>query len=158
MSELLEVVFEGVLKENVIPLYLSLIGNPDTIVGVQCSEQIPGLLDNEIDENDLEAALGFPRDFVMLVKLNYIDLNGLSLPKVLLRIVKYGEMYDIDFNFEFENLKNLDAATSFASLHVYCKKLAENFKVSKLFCGIEPASDEDTRYFTNDNIGPLIIT
>ena len=28
--------------------------------------------------------------------------------------------------------------------------------MAEFFCGMEPASDEDTRYFTNEMLGPLV--
>ena len=157
MSSLFEVVFENVVKSNVIRLLLLLIAGAGRIVNAQCSEDIRLIVAGELDAKALDSVLNFQGDVTLSINLGDLKVGGVILPKVLLRLVKYGEQYDIDFNFDSNELENVDMMSLVTQLHDHAKEIARDNDVDTFFGGMEPASDEDTRYFTNNDFGPLLI-
>lgn len=155
MSSLLEVVFENVHKNNVIRLLMLQIAASSKVINVQCSEDIELMNGDELDVNALSYLLSFDGDVSALINLNDMKINGITMPNVLLRLVKYSEQYDIDFNFDSDEIDNIDMTILVAELHHHAKEVARDHNIANFFCGMEPASDEDTRYFTNESLGPL---
>jgi hypothetical protein len=157
MSNLLEVVFENVCTRNVGQLLLSLIAGAGRIVNAQCSEDIRLIVSGELDANALNFVLKFQGDVNLSINIGDLEFGGVILPNVLLRLVKYGEQYDIDLNFDPYELENVDMMGLVKQLHDHAKEIARDSGVDTFFGGMEPASDKDTRYFTNDDFGPLLI-
>lgn len=91
----------------------------------------------------------------MIIKLSNLNIAGCIIPSVLLRLVKYEDQYDIDFNFDESDIADVGAAALMKKLHGYISELGKGYQVRDWFGGIEPASDEDTRYFTGSELGPL---
>ena len=157
MSNLFEVVFENVVKSNAIRLLMLLTAGAGRIINAQCSEDVRLIIAGELDANALDSILNFHGDVTVLIRLNEMKVGDIILPNVLLRLVKYGELYDIDFNFDSNEFENVGMMNLVTELHDYVKEIARNHNVDTFFGGMEPAWDEDTRYFTNDNLGPLSI-
>lgn len=153
---MLEVVFENVLKTKVIQLFVLLVMASRRVVNVQCREDIELMNEGELDVDSLSSLLNFDGDVSVLVSLNDMNIGGVTLPNVLLRLVKYGDCYDIDFNFDTEEVENTDMTALVAELHHHAQQIAGEHRMAEFFCGMEPASDEDTRYFTNEMLGPLV--
>lgn len=157
MSSLFEVVFENIAKSNVIRLLLLLIAGAGKIINAQCSEDIRLIVSGELDVKALDSVLNFQGGVAVLINLDYLKVGGVILPKVLLRLVKYGEQYDIDFNFDSNDLENVDMMSLVTELHDHAKEIAKDHDVGAFFGGMEPAADEDTRFFTNNDWGPMSI-
>ena len=155
MSSLFEVVFENVVKSNVIRLLMLLIAGAGRITNIQCSENIRLIIEGDLDVKALDSVLSFHGDVTVLINLVDMKIGGVTLPKVLLRWVKYGDLYDIDFNFDSNDLEDMGMMNLVTALHGDIKEIAKDNGVVAFFGGMEPASDEDTRYFTNDVLGPL---
>ncbi|MCL1126249.1 hypothetical protein [Shewanella surugensis] len=155
MSSLLEVVFENVLKTKVIQLLMLLVSTSRRIINIQCSENIELMNEDKLDMNLLSNLLNFDGDISALISLNGMNIGSITLPNVLLRLVKYGDHYDIDFNFDSKEVDNIDMTALVVELHHHAKEIARDHSMAEYFCGMEPASDEDTRYFTNETLGPL---
>lgn len=155
MSNLIEVVFEGVAKGCVMQLLALLIQSAEKLTGIQCSENIVLLVNDELSEEALNQLLNFNGDVSVLFNLQDVKLGSIVLPSVQLRLVKYGSDYDIDFNFDYNELENVSMTTLINSLHSKAKTLASEFDITSFYGGMEPASDEDTRYFTDEEKGPL---
>lgn len=157
MPSLLEVVFENVVENNVTRFLMLLIAGAEKIVNVQCSEDIRLIVASDIDATALDSVLSFQGSVTVLINLDDVKVGSIIVPKLLLRLVKYGEQYDIDLNFDPNDLENLDMLTLVTELHDHARKIASEHDVKTFFGGIEPAVDEATRYFTNDELGPVLI-
>ena len=155
MSKLLEIMFENVFEDNVIPLLLMLIGKPRNIIKVQCSEETNLVIDGRLDVYALNFVLKNNGDVTVIISLYSIEFGDVLLPKALLRLVKYGKKYDIDFTFDSNELEKTDMDNLLSELHGHAIEIAKDNDIGAFFCGMEPASDEDTRYFTNYKLGPL---
>lgn len=157
MANLIEVVFEGVAKNCFTKLLSLLIVNTGKIFDADCIEDISVFEDDILSEKGVEEFLNFYGDVTILVNVGELRLESLVLPVVQIRLLKYEEEYDIDFNFDLNEVKDVSKTVLVTLLYAYVKKLAVNCNVSSFYCGMEPASDEDTRYFTNEEMGPLTI-
>lgn len=155
MSNVIEVVFENVLKIKVIKLLMFLKETSGRLVNVQCSEDIELMKQGDIDVFVLDSLLNFEGNVSVLLNLSDMKIGDIILPNILLRLVKYGGYYDIDFNFDSEDIENIDIMAVIVELHHYVKEVAREYNISNFFCGVEPASDQITRYFTNESLGPL---
>ena len=155
MTNLLEIVFEGINKGYIIQTLIRLISDAKCIVGVECTENTELMYDGKLNMKALESALNFNGDVSILIKLQDMKAGNAILPSVLLRLVKYDDQFDIDFNFDASELKNLEVTLLMKYLHIYAKEIARDFNIENFFGGMEPASDKSTRYFTNQIVGSL---
>lgn len=155
MSNLIEVVFENVGKNCVLQLLKLLITSLENIISIECTENPSLFKEGQLSEEGINPFLDFEDDVTVLIKIRSIDLGSIILPNVQLRLLKYEGQYDIEFNFDSNELENTTTTTLVKELHAYAKRIAIECGISDFCCGMEPASDEDTRYFTNDELGPL---
>jgi len=81
--------------------------------------------------------------------------SGVVLVNVHLRVLRYGgDVYDVELNF-IPGIAECDfPAVLMASLHKFAIRLGEANEVDNYYAGIEPASDEETRFFTGMGRGP----
>ena len=155
MADLLEVVLENILRSKVCQLLMLLLGQAGQITEIQCSEAIKFSSETNISKDEIESFLNLPDNASLIIKLSSLNIAGCIIPSVLLRLVKYGDQYDIDFNFDESDITSMDTTALMKQLHGHVSELGKTYGVSDWFGGIEPASDEDTRYFTGDELGPL---
>ena len=155
MSSLIEVVFENIAKRNATQLLMTLITSAKQTVSTQCSEDVAIMDGEKLNTIILNSALNYKDNLTALFNLRELKVGGTVLPKVLLRLVKYADQYDIDFNFDKSGLDNQNLMPLITELQNFANNLATDYDVKNVFGGMEPASDEDTRYFTNKVLGPL---
>ena len=155
MTDLLEVVLENVSCSNVCQLFLVLLGHAGQIIKVQSNEPIEISSEADISQDEIESFINLTNDASLIIKLRDLNLAGIIIPSVLLRLVKYGDQYDIDFNFDESDISDVGTTELMKELNVYISDLGKTYQVGEWFGGMEPASDEDTRYFTNTEDGPL---
>ena len=71
------------------------------------------------------------------------------------RLLRYdGDCYDVEINF-IPGEAECASSSVMGAVHEYAKRLAAEHAISTYFAGMEPARDEDTRYFTGGDGGPL---
>lgn len=155
MTNLFEVVFENLVKSSAIRLLLLLISCAERVINVQCSDDIKLPDFGDFDRKTLESVLSFEGDISVFINLDGMSFGSLVLPKVLLRLVKYNDKFDIDFNFDVNELKNTGMTNLAKNLHSHTKDIAREYEIATFFGGMEPASDVDTRYFTNGSMERL---
>jgi len=155
MSDILEIVLENIPHQNVFRVLRLLLEQSGKILEVECSEKIKINIDNGVSKMDIENFMHLSEDACLFLKLDYIHLAKFKIPLVLIRLVKYGGLFDIDFNFEESDIANMGAAELMGSLHPSISELCEKNDVNNWFGGLEPAVDEETRYFTGKKLGPL---
>jgi hypothetical protein len=90
----------------------------------------------------------------MLVNICNLKVGEIVISSVLVRVLKYEGVFDIDFSFD-ENDVVLRGQAAVDVLLTYSKEMADKFEVANCFYGVEPASDEDTRFFTSGELGPF---
>lgn len=59
--------------------------------------------------------------------------------------------------FDSADIETTDRQSVVTKLAVGAAAIANRAEVSEYYCGFEPASDEKTRLFSRDKIGPLVV-
>jgi hypothetical protein len=154
VAGLLEVVFELVDKGSVLPLLTEIINGAESVVSTQCSETFPVWRDCQIQLDAISAAINFEGEICVLVNVRNLKVRELIISAVLVRVLKYDGMFDVDFSFD-ESDVGLRGRAVLDALLAYSKGMADKIEVASYFYGVEPASNEETRFFTNGVLGPL---
>lgn len=91
------------------------------------------------------------------VEVPVLDVGGrVALRDVHVRLLRYdGDVYDVEINFIPASAAGTNPFVMRA-VHDYANGLGTKHAVTRYFAGMEPASDEDTRYFTGTEIGPYM--
>jgi len=76
------------------------------------------------------------------------------LRNVHVRILRYDDQYDIEVNFVPRDAEGGSPEGIMDALHQYAMHLSQRHHVDSYYAGLEPASDEETRYFTGAVRGP----
>ncbi|MEQ5776708.1 hypothetical protein J4E05_14350 [Thalassospira sp. NFXS8] len=155
MEELIEVVLEDVPHGDLLSVVMYLVKDYKNVVDVQCSEHLSTPLNCQNIEDVVVDFTKIEEGAALILRLNSLDVAGEMVPSVLLRVVKYEEKYDVDFNFSESDLKRVEKFFFIRKLQFFTSEVAKKYKIPSFFCGVEPASDEDTRYFTGQYLGPL---
>ncbi|WP_194868956.1 hypothetical protein [Pseudoalteromonas sp. PPB1] len=156
MAELLEIVIENVMRSHVCQLLTSLLKQAGKVLEVRCSEAIQLSSATDISTDDIASFISLSEDATLYIKLESLCIDGTNIPSVLLRLVKYNSHFDIDFNFDEDDIVSEETTVLMKKLQVYASKLVAGHEVGNWFGGIEPASDENARYFTRGSLGPLV--
>lgn len=87
---------------------------------------------------------------------NVLDFNILdtTLNVVGLQVLKYSLKYDLNIDFQ---VGELIGKVSVIDLQKFASLLSVRLKALHYYCGFEPAYDQNTRLFTGNYIGPLIL-
>lgn len=156
MKNLLEVVFESIDKSSVIPVLNKLCFDTKQIISAECNENFELMKDGHLNLNVLETVLNFNENITVFLKIKSMIIEDVPLSSVLLRIVKYDDQFDIDFSFDANEIQSIDIVSLMKRIHSFSKNISEEFRIANFFGGVEPASDETTRYFTRNVLGPMI--
>ncbi len=150
MSELFEIVLENIPKLKVCSVYLNLLKEAGEIEELQCSERLCSASPKNISKRLVKSFLDLPCDATLTVKLNYLTMNEYDIPSVLLRLVKYGDKFDIDFNFDESAVNDFGVEVLMKKMHAKISKMAKQHNINNWFGGMEPACDTETRFFTKE--------
>lgn len=154
MSDLVELLFEGVPDNRVNDFLSVIIGESD-------------VLSARFSEDDVERNVFFGFDFFDLLCKNpnvsktfsfemtclYIGFAEIESPFV--QVIFSDGLFDVSISFSKEDLTS-KVGGRFVELMRGANKATESFCVREVVCGYEPASDYETRFFTNDVIGPIL--
>jgi hypothetical protein len=77
------------------------------------------------------------------------------LPFCGIAVYKFEDSIDVEINFKLSDLKDGDDKELATNLMKLSDSISKKFDIENYFCGLEPASDEETRIFTKQKIGPL---
>ena len=132
-EELLEVVFEGLDSDKAVRVARMMIGG---------EPELPTL-----DEGVRETALA-----------NLKLKGGMSIKNAHVRVLCYeGPAYDVEVNFTVGDADARSKSELQSNLHSFSLELAGECGVQTCYAGLEPAADEGTRIFTNENAGPVFL-
>lgn len=154
MAELLEVVFEGVSQNVALPLLKKIISDATFVTGAECSEEIIVWRNNHIQWDAVKVAIDYDGDISVLVSVQGWDVSGALIDSALVRLVKYQDVFDIDISFD-EKDPGLCGIDVVETLFLYSRTIVEDFTFDNCYFGVEPASDEASRFFSNEKYGPL---
>lgn len=156
MKEIIEVLFEE-LHDN--ELYKAVLLVFNCVSGVnrielQGSKYIVsdlGVIINDFDMIIKEIKHGYP----LYISCKQIALDEMNLLNAAIRIFAYEKnKYDLEISFDLF-LSKIETQERIIQLHKKLNILAKLLNAKNILCGYEPATDESTRFFTNNKFGPL---
>ncbi len=129
MTTIIEVVFENVPRKHLISLF-------ENFCGQNVSDSILSNMDTH--------------HFYTTTVLKF-EGDGFSLREVLIRAIKYDAIFDLEISFDL----NQQVELSDVMLCTYFVKIAHLYQIPQVYGGLEPAEDEETRFFTGASLGPM---
>ena len=88
------------------------------------------------------------------LQVNAFDLPEVGLVDVHLRVLRTSEhSFDVELSIDLESVS--DPLAVGLGLHRLGQDIALQSPTSSYYAGLEPACDEDTRFFTGDHWGPF---
>jgi hypothetical protein len=154
-TELIELVFESTPRQFLNKLASRLFSQFDVSeiysgdVSIDFQKSVAFDYLRSIDASQSESASIF-------VKVSSVDLGGVTIERPLIQIISYGGLIDVVVVFSFYNVKIEGGDDPFVSIGRGASEIADENDVGDVYCGLEPAQDDATRFFTKDNVGPLL--
>ncbi len=129
MTTIIEVLFENVPRGHLISLF-------DNFCGQNVSESVLSNLDTH---------------HFHITTVPTFEGEGFSLREILIRVIKHDAVFDLEISFDL----NQQIELSDVLLCTYFVKLAHIYQIPQVYGGLEPAEDEETRFFTGESLGPM---
>ncbi|MFW3013093.1 hypothetical protein [Pseudomonas aeruginosa] len=155
MKELFELIFEGVNPSRLFSLLKEIESKSDRIFDFNFSEDFFSSNVDIFSELLIDSFLGFNGDLYFGVSMEGFNVkDGLKLPVVLLRVLKYQGEVDVGLFFYMNDFNS--AGKVMLEFQKYMNEISADFGFENFYGGLEPASDQETRFFTNNRQGPLL--
>lgn len=152
MSKIVEIVFDGICSSqlpNVIDYFImnSSFSNTSEVFFEGKKEIISDFV-------NLKKVLLYQDFSKALLKLLFLNIGSDKLiMKVNVWIYLNKSNFDLEIDFDLDEIA--DVTRLVEDLYCFANQFAKLFHINLFYSGLEPAYDEDTRFFTNQMIGPL---
>lgn len=94
--------------------------------------------------------------FSIFVRIANASIGGVPIRSSLVRILRFEGMNEVAFVFGSAEIEATDRQDAVEKLAAGAEALASGTGVLAYYCGFEPATDEKTRLFSNERMGPLV--
>lgn len=148
MSNLIEITFENVSLAKIGSLLKDLCSNKVKNYSLTTED---GNIDGSSDES-IEKFFFEYENFSLFINLYKLEKNQIVIPNCSIAVFKDKESVDVILIFEESDLNH-----EIQDLMYFAKALASQYQIDLYYCGLDPAYDLDTRFFTKENIGPLTL-
>lgn len=155
IDQLIEIVFENVPKKELGILLKNLTCDGGEISNYNLTLEYSSKIDWS-SESSINEVFEMNNDFGLFINLRILNIDDISLKKCGLATYKNKNMINFELNFQLSDFEN-DGKFLADILLKLAKYIASKYHIKNFFCGLEPASDKNTRLFTNDQIGPLFL-
>ena len=154
MDGLIELIFERVPDNAVVKLINGLLQG-EGILELSHSER--GSLDPKKIDHDLMPLLKQEAEpSSILMRIANTTIGDVPIHNPLVRILHFEGSNEVAVVFDSEDVDATVRQDVVTKLAAGAKALANGADVPEYYCGFEPATDEKTRLFSKDKIGPLI--
>ncbi len=152
MAEIIEILFENI-EFNEASSFITDLSFQGNIKNIQVSVD-DGFSLEDGNNNLLDIGSYFKKcsGGAIYINMENVQLNNKLLPKIGVQILKYTNIYDLCIDVGSQQLQEL---IPLESLQKWASNVSQRLRSESYYCGLEPASDEDTRFFSNGNFGPL---
>lgn len=149
-KEILEIAFENVQLRKFTNFLIN-VKSDSNLLNYQVVPEYPLVIQfNSSDE--LFNIINSFSDGVFNCNFSDFKLGKYAIDKVSIQLLKDNLIYDASLYFEDEALKSMDSIKYFQH---WAFKVAQVLGSKTYYCGLEPASDLETRFFTESIFGPL---
>ncbi len=155
MDGLIELVFENVPDDGIGKLIRHLLRGAGKL-HVTHSEL--GELDPTKSVEELLPLLKLGEEAASIFIRTDVNMVGdVPIFDPLVRILRFDGANEVAVVFECRRTEESFFSEFITKLSARSQRLASDIGVQKYYCGFEPATDEATRLFSNDNIGPFLM-
>jgi len=148
-SEIIEVVFENVELEKAVDFLLYC--KSKSILRELNIASDSGVIDFSSKEKLIKSIIQ-SSDGAFYFSYSNFYLGDFLLAWSGVRLDKYNGDFDVLLDFEEDDIIE---KIPISQIHLYASKLSSDLQSSHYYCGYEPAQDTETRFFTQENLGPL---
>jgi hypothetical protein len=153
MNGLVELIFEAVQNGAVKHLVYDLL-NGAVVIGSSHSELGACEL-NTVDGDYLTSLWEAETAVSIFIRADQISIGGVLINRPVIRILRYQDTNDVSLIFDNADVIAGDRKEALRGLATGAKVLAKDSEVPKFYCGFEPATDEETRLFSGEVMGPI---
>jgi hypothetical protein len=160
MNYLIELVFENVFFNHMSQMIkeLSQEGKQITNYSLQADWEIKGEINwHSADSITQILNQSTNNGWALFINLTELNLKQSRIKNCTLQILQYDSQYDININFNLDDIRFRDSTDFIENLMKFARKIAFKYGIQHYFAGLEPADDEETRLFTNGKKGPLTL-
>jgi len=151
MKEIIEVVFEDIKLENLSATLIAIMAN-SVITNYQVTNG-SNHLEIAFESSDvLYDTINSLPDGAIYISLSPFSFDTMNVEKLGLQVYKYCSKYDLSIDVD-ENI--VKTKYTILDLKIWSENISKRLNAQKYFCGYEPAVDVQTRFFSNDRMGPL---
>lgn len=98
------------------------------------------------------------KNFGLFLNINELIIGDICLLNCGLCVYKNESSINFELNTQLSDIKNYGTDLLNFALMKAAKSIATEYHIAEYFSGIEPAEDMKTRLFTNDQIGPFLVS
>ena len=149
VSEIIEIVFEGIQLEKTVKFLARILSN-STLIDKNIATDLSDI--NLQSEKKMFTSINQSSEGSFGFYFSNFYLKDILLSRVGFQIIKYNNVYDLNLSIEEKEIRE---KISILDLQERVAYLAEELKATNYYCGYEPAMDEETRIFTGVSFGPL---
>lgn len=151
MSKIIEIVFENI---DIYPTskLIAELGKIHKILNMTYDSTLSELGIDVKDNNSIVKYFEQSSNKYIFINLDKLLIENVYFYKASLQLYSYEKIIDFTIILDIEYCKE---KITIKSLNEFSKSVSMKVKSNNFYCGLEPASDEDTRFFTNNIIGPL---
>ena len=151
MAEIIEILFEQPdLKKTVV--FLMEVNFNAILLDFQVASETNDANINLQLESELFNSIDNSSDGLFSFNFSEFKLQSVELSWIGIQLYKYDSKYDLNCSF---NLNELERLVSLSSLRDWAELVSKEVNAKSYYGGYEPAVDEETRFFTGKNLGPL---
>lgn len=151
MAEIIEILFEDILFDE-LSNYLIEGSAESTLLNYQISVDNFILKEKFNNLSSLVKNFNYHKEGSLYLKFENFKLDRLVFIEVGIQILKYNDQVDISLDVDYKYFKEIG---SISIIHSWAEIFSQRLRAKTYFCGYEPATDEDTRFFTANKLGPL---
>lgn len=154
MDGLIELIFDAVPDGSVDGLVYGLLQEASPM---ELSHSELGLLDpKQLDQGLKELLKDGSVSASIFIRAASVRVGDVRISAPLIRILRSEGSSEVAVIFGSADIDPTDRQEASKKLLVGADLLARGADVADYFCGYEPATDESTRLFSRDRIGPLV--
>ncbi|MEZ4776022.1 MAG: hypothetical protein R3D00_22785 [Bacteroidia bacterium] len=149
ITEIIEIVFERVKLEKIVEILIRKLSEST----LKKYNIIADSSEFNLESKEMIFdSINRSSDGAFVFTFSNFSLKDIFLSQVWFRIDKYDNIYDLSLDIEEKEIRQ---KTSISDLQKRVASLAEELKTNSYYCGYEPATDEETRLFSVNILGPL---
>lgn len=150
---LIEIVFKDIRSDLIRFLLKDLSFSGEKIVGYNVTCDCPEV--NWDSDTSIESMFLNNENFGIFLNLKELVRCNICLPNCGIAVYKNENAINLEINFQLLDLPDRVIQEMPKNLMELAKSVALQYHIDNYFCGIEPAQELTTRFFTKEQIGPF---